>query len=136
VIMVEGINDIGHGGSSPLLGDNPPLDVAELIAGYRQIIARAHAQGIKVIMGTLTPFKGGASFNAEREGQRAAVNRWIRTSGEPDGMIDFDAGLRDPGDPLRLLAAYDSGDHLHPSERGYRAMGDLIDLSLFDRTGR
>ena len=137
VILLEGINDIGHGGSSPLLGDNPPLDVAELIGGYRQIIARAHAQGIRVIMGTLTPFKGGASFNAERESQRAAVNRWIRTSGEPDGIIDFDAGLRDPADPLRLLTDYDSGDHLHPNEKGYRAMGDLVDLALFEpRSGR
>jgi lysophospholipase L1-like esterase len=131
VIVLEGINDIGRGGKSLLLGDNPPLDVADLIAGYRQLIARAHARGMRVVMGTLTPFAGATFFSAEREGQRSAINKWIRGSGEPDAVIDFDAALRDPHNPLRLRPAYDSGDHLHPNESGYRAMGDVIDISIF-----
>jgi lysophospholipase L1-like esterase len=132
LILLEGINDIAHGGKSLLLGDNPPLDVDALIAGYRQIIARAHARGIKVVIGTITPFEGGTAFDAARESQRAAANAWIRGSGEPDTFVDFDAALRDPDHPLRLRAAFDSGDHLHPNEGGYRAMGNMIDLSIFD----
>jgi len=131
VILFEGINDIGNGGSSTMFGNNPPLDVNELIAGYRQIIARAHAADIRVVMGTLTPFQGATSYNEARESQRQAVNRWIRTSGEPDAVIDFDKAVRDPAAPLKMLAAYDSGDHIHPSEAGYRAMGDSIDIALF-----
>ncbi len=131
VILFEGINDIGNGGSSTMFGNNPPLDVNELIAGYRQIIARAHAANIKVVMGTLTPFQGATSYNDAREGQRQAVNQWIRSSGEPDAVIDFDKTVRDPAVPLKLRPDYDSGDHIHPSEAGYRAMGDSIDLALF-----
>lgn len=131
VILLEGINDIGHGGASAMFGDNPPLDVNDLIAGYRQVIARAHAAHIKAVLGTLTPFLGSTSYNDFRESQRQAVNRWIRTSGEPDAVIDFDQAVRDPAVPLRLRPAYDSGDHLHPSEEGYKAMGDCIDLGLF-----
>ncbi|WP_342249867.1 SGNH/GDSL hydrolase family protein [Sphingomonas sp. OTU376] len=135
VILFEGINDIGNGGSSTMFGNNPPLDVDELIAGYRQIIARAHAANIKVVMATLTPFRGATSYNEAREAQRQAVNRWIRTSGEPDGVIDFDKAVRDPAAPLQLLPAYDSGDHIHPGEAGYRAMGDSIDIALFRKAG-
>lgn len=131
VVLFEGINDIGNGGSSTMFGTNPPLDVNDLIAGYRQIIARAHAANIKVVMGTLTPFQGSTSYSEARESQRQAVNRWIRTSGEPDAVIDFDQAVRDPAAPLRLRPAYDSGDHIHPGEAGYRAMGDSIDLALF-----
>ena len=133
VILLEGINDIGNGGSSALFGKNPPLDVQDLIAGYKQIIARAHAVGIKVVMGTLTPFKGATSFNPEREAQRQTVNTWVRSAGIADGIIDFDVAVRDPADLLHLRAEYDSGDHLHPSEAGYRAMGDFIPLRLFGR---
>ena len=131
VILFEGINDIGNGGSSTMFGINPPLDVNDLIAGYRQIIARAHAARIRVVMGTLTPFQGSTSYSEARESQRQAVNRWIRTSGEPDAVIDFDQAVRDPAAPLRLRPDYDSGDHIHPGEAGYRAMGDSIDLALF-----
>nr|WP_246426146.1 SGNH/GDSL hydrolase family protein [Sphingomonas kyeonggiensis] len=131
VILFEGINDIGNGGSSTMFGTNPPLDVNDLIAGYRQIIARAHAANIKAVMGTLTPFQGATSYSEAREVQRQAVNRWIRTSGEPDAVIDFDKAVRDPAVPLKLRPDYDSGDHIHPSEAGYRAMGDSIDLALF-----
>jgi len=132
VILLEGINDIGYGGCSTLLGCNPPLDPADLIAGYRQIIARAHAAGARVIMGTLPPFAGSANFSAEREAQRTAINRWIRTSGEPDFVVDFEAALRDPKAPAALAAAYDSGDHLHPSEAGYAAMARAFDLGWLE----
>jgi lysophospholipase L1-like esterase len=135
VILLEGINDIGNGGASTMFGNNPPLDVNDLIAGYRQIIARAHAANIKVVMGTLTPFQGATSYNEAREGQRQAVNRWIRSSGEADGVIDFDKAVRDPAAPLRIRPDYDSGDHIHPSEAGYRAMGDSIDIALFRKAG-
>jgi lysophospholipase L1-like esterase len=135
VILLEGINDIGNGGCSALLGCNPALDPADLINGYRQVIARAHAAGVKVVMGTLPPFAGANSFTAEREAQRAAINRWIRSSGEPDAIVDFDAALRDPADPSRLAAAFDSGDHLHPSEEGYAAMARAVDLSMFETSG-
>jgi len=130
-VILEGINDIGNAGKS-MFGDSPALDTADLITGYRQLIARAHARGIKVIMGTLLPFSGAMYFSSAKEQQRVAVNQWIRTSGEPDAVIDFDAIMRDPNEPTRLRADYDSGDHLHPGEAGYKAMGDAIDLKLFD----
>jgi lysophospholipase L1-like esterase len=131
VILLEGINDIGNGGASMMFGANPPLDVADLIAGYRQIIARAHAARIKVVMGTLPPFRGSTSYSDAREAQRQAVNEWIRNSGEPDAVIDFDQAVRDPASPLQIRPAYDSGDHIHPSEQGYKAMGDAIAIGLF-----
>jgi lysophospholipase L1-like esterase len=131
VVVLEGINDIGNAGKS-MFGESPPLETGDLIAGYRQLIARAHARGLKMIMGTLLPFSGAMYFSAAKEEQRAAVNQWIRTSGEPDAVIDFDAIMRDPVDPTRLRSEYDSGDHLHPGDAGYKAMGDAIDLKVFD----
>lgn len=133
VVLLEGINDIGMAGHTAFFGDWPALADADLIAGYRQIIARAHLNGVKVIMGTILPFKGAFYYNAAKERQRVAVNHWIRTSGEPDAVIDFAAHMADPADANRLRPAYDSGDHLHPNEVGYNAMGDFIDLSLFNR---
>ena len=131
LILLEGINDINFSGKS-LFGNNPELSSWELIAGYRQIIARAHARGVKVYVGTLTPFPGDELIaNPVRRALRDDVNRWIRTSGEPDAVIDFDAMLRDAAEPTRFGAGYDSGDHLHPSDAGYKAMGAGIDLSLF-----
>ena len=97
------------------------------------MIARAHAQGLKIIGGTLTPFEGAAYFSAEGETKRQAVNKFIRTSGAYDAVIDFDAVVRDPALPERILAMYDSGDHLHPNDAGYKAMADAIDLSLFKK---
>lgn len=130
MILLEGINDIGMGGPPPL-GSGQPVSADDLIAGYRQIIARAHARGIKVIGGTLLPFKGARYFTAGGDQVRLAVNRWIRTSGEFDGVIDFEAVVRDPADPLKYRAEFDSGDHLHPNDLGYKAIGDAIDLDLF-----
>lgn len=131
LIVLEGINDINMSGASPF-GISPELTAGELIGGYRQIIARAHERGIKVYFGTLTPNPGDAlTSTPAKVAMRDAVNAWIRTSGEPDGVIDFDAMVRDPKQPAQFKAEFDSGDHLHPSERGYQAMGDGIDLSMF-----
>jgi lysophospholipase L1-like esterase len=129
VILLEGINDIGHAGTIP----NESVSAQDIIAALQQIIDRAHVRGIKVIGCTLTPFKvyNTTYYIPAGEAKRQAINDWIRTSGEFDGVVDFDAVVRDPNDPQRLLPIYDSGDHLHPNDAGYKAMGDAIDLSLF-----
>ncbi|MEC7931501.1 MAG: GDSL-type esterase/lipase family protein, partial [Pseudomonadota bacterium] len=108
--------------------------VARIIGAYRQIIARAHAKGIKVIGGTIMPFVGNDYYHADadNEADRQAVNAWIRTPGHFDAVVDFDRVMRDPARPERLLPAYDDGDALHPSPAGYRAMGEAVPLSLFD----
>ena len=127
IVLLEGINDLGLSGlkNPRAQGDHPTISAEDLIAGYRQIIARAHARGIKVHGATLTPFLG-STFpgyaTPEKEKIRQAVNQWVRTSGEFDGVIDFDAVVRDPAAPDHILAAYDSGDKLHPSDAGYAAM--------------
>jgi lysophospholipase L1-like esterase len=122
VVLLEGINDIGAAGAQ----------AGDLIAVYRQLVLRAHDAGLPVYGGTLTPFGGsaaGGSYGTPGgEAQRQAVNEWIRSSGAFDGVVDFDAALRDPADPAQLLPVYDSGDHLHPSDAGYRAMAEAVDL--------
>jgi lysophospholipase L1-like esterase len=128
VILLEGINDIGNG-TAP---NSPnPVTVETLIWGLRQLIDRAHAHGIKVIGGTLTPFEGAGYYREEGEKIRQAVNTWIRTSGAYDGVIDFDAATRDPASPGKLRAEFDPGDRLHPNDAGYRAMAEAVDLRLF-----
>jgi lysophospholipase L1-like esterase len=125
--VMLGINDIGHSSDdSPL-----PGGANDLIAGYRQLIARAHEHGIAVYGATLTPFEGAKYFSPEKEQMREALNDWIRNSGELDGVIDFDKVTRDPARPLRFLPAYDSGDHLHPNDAGYQAMGNAVPLAWF-----
>ena len=132
IIVLEGTNDIGMSGPSPM-GNNPRLTSGELIAGYRQILARAHARGVRVVFGTITPAGGSMSHSSpEKDALRKAVNQWIQTSGEPDGIVDFDAATRNPANPDQLLPAFDSGDHLHPNEAGQKAMGDAVDLALFN----
>jgi lysophospholipase L1-like esterase len=110
-----------------------------LITGYRQLIAEAHARNIRILGATLTPFEDtfkGVNppldyfYNAEKEKTRQAVNQWIRESKEFDGVIDFDAVARDPARPSHIQAAFDSGDHLHPGDGGYKAMADSIDLRI------
>ncbi len=134
LIVLEGINDIGTFG---LTGHRSPAAhralVRRIIAAYRQIILRAHEHGIRVFGGTITPFVGSDYYHPSplSEADRQAVNRWIRAPGHFDGVIDFDKVVRDPKHPDRLLPAYDSGDHLHPSPRGYQAMANAIPLSLF-----
>jgi len=130
VIVLEGINDIGFSGFLPA----EAVTADEIIAGHQQLIERAHARGLKIYGATLTPFAGTifpGYFTPAGEVKRQAVNAWIRTSGEYDAVIDFDLITRDPNNPTFLLPAYDSGDGLHPSDAGYVAMGNAIDLKLF-----
>ncbi len=130
VILLEGINDINIRGRA----DGPgALTAEELIWGYRQIIARSHAHGIKVIGATLTPEEGVPTASERGEAIRLAVNQWIRTSGSFDAVVDFDAALRDPQRPARLKPEFDPGDHIHPNDAGNRAMAELFDLSVFAR---
>ncbi len=125
VIVLEGINDIG------VARANASPTAADLIAGHRQLIERAHARGLKIYGATLTPFEGAAYYTPEGEAKRQALNNWIRTSGEYDGVIDFDTVARDPASPSKFATAVDSGDHLHPGDAGYKAMGDAVELALF-----
>ncbi len=128
IVVLLGINDI----ITPATADEPLPTAAQLIAAHRQIIDRAHALGRVVLGGTIMPFDGTQLHTAAGEAKRDALNRWIRTSGAYDGVIDFDRALRDPARPTFLAPPFDSGDHLHPNDIGYKAMSDAIDLSLFD----
>jgi lysophospholipase L1-like esterase len=112
VILLMGINDIGFSVTPPNPVTNPLTDVtaAQIIAGYEQIIAQAHAAGLKIFGATLTPVKGARYYSDPGEAKREAVNDWIRTSGAFDGVIDFDAVVRDPSDPLVINPPFDSGD--------------------------
>jgi len=129
VIILEGINDILRGTNPPNPADEISAD--ELIFGLRQLIDRAHERGLVVIGATLTPIGGLGRAGPAAQAKVDAVNRWIRTGGAYDGVIDFNAATRDPTAPDRFLPAYDSGDHLHPSDAGYKAMADAIDLGIF-----
>lgn len=139
VVLLEGANDLGFPGAT--LGGRALADPIEtrtaddLIGGYRQLIARAHVRGVKVIGATLTPFEGvdvPGYYTASKEAARQAVNLWIRTGGAFDAVIDFDAVLRDSSHPSRIQARFSSPDHLHPNDVGYQAMADAIDLSLLE----
>ena len=138
IVLLEGINDIGFPGAK--LGGGylaDPADVRapeELIDAYRQLISRAHAHGVKLIGATISPFEGvdvPGYYSESKEAVRQTVNKWIRTSGSFDGVIDFDAVLRDPEHPSRLLPRFASEDHLHPNDAGYQAMADAIDVTFF-----
>jgi lysophospholipase L1-like esterase len=131
VVVLEGINDIGTSGPGGMFGDSPLVNPQDLIGAYLQIIMRAHEQGLKVIGATILPFEGAMYFSAEKETVRMAVNDWIRTSGKFDGIVDFDAAVRDPGNHGRMRAELDSGDHLHPNAEGHQVMGNLVDLAFF-----
>jgi lysophospholipase L1-like esterase len=132
VIILEGINDLGHAGSSAPASE--AVSAEDLIAGMKQMIERAHEHGIRVFGATLTPFEGTSFpgyFTPEKEVQRKALNEFIRNGHAFDGVVDFEKAVRDPQHPDRMLAAYDGGDHLHPGDAGYKAMGESIDLALF-----
>ena len=132
VIVLEGINDLGHAGTSA--PESETVSAEDLIAGMRQMIERAHTAGIKIFGATLTPFEGATSpgyFTPEKEAKRKALNQWIRTGGAFDGVIDFEKAVADPSHPDRMKPELDSGDHLHPGDAGYKAMGSAIDLNLF-----
>jgi hypothetical protein len=117
------------GGRAPLV--DPVFGSDLLIGGYRQIIARAHAHGLRVIGATIAPYEGAAYWSADGDKVRMAVNEWIRKSGEFDGVLDFDAALRDPARPSQIKDGWHAGDHLHGSDAGYRVAADSIDLRLF-----
>jgi lysophospholipase L1-like esterase len=130
---MEGINDIGMGAPDSWFGESTPARAEDLIAALRQIIERARERGIKVIGATIVPFAGAPYYAEEKEKTRLAVNHWIRTSGEFDGVVDFDAALRDPNNPSALKAEFDAGDHLHPNAAGCREMARAVDLRLLEK---
>jgi len=141
VIVGLGINDI----TFPALPFTPPtqqVTAARIIEGFRQLIARARLAGVRVILTTLGHFEGRvftgagldiATFSPKRERLRQAVNAWIRSTKEVDAMVDFDAAVRDPRRPTRLLPAFDSGDHLHVNDARNAAQAAAIPLALFSR---
>jgi lysophospholipase L1-like esterase len=141
MIVMEGINDItfphiklpgsnagGNTNDGPFKSQSVSAD--ELIAGLQQIIARAHAHGIKVYGSTIMPCEGVNTYTEEGEAIRLAVNKWIRTAHAFDAVIDFDQLIRDPNHPAKMRADYDSGDHVHPGAAGYKAMADYVPLEL------
>ncbi|MEV0293102.1 SGNH/GDSL hydrolase family protein [Nocardia sp. NPDC050710] len=130
VIILEGTNDIGLSAGAPEM-DEPavPVSAEQLIAAHRSLIERARAKGLRVIGATLLPFQGSPYYSEEAEAKRDALNEWIRTSGAYDAVVDLAAALADPVDPRSLAPAFDSGDHLHPSDAGYHAMAAAVNLS-------
>ena len=128
VVLLEAINDINIHGQITGAG---AVTAADLIAGYQQLIARAHMDHIKIMGATLTPDEGVWLAGPIGEATREKVNQWIRNSGAFDAVIDFDAVVRDPADPKRMLPAFDSGDHIHPNDAGNAAMANAFDLSAF-----
>jgi lysophospholipase L1-like esterase len=130
IVVMLGINDIGQ--ASPTVHPEEQVSADEIISGLKQFALRAHAHKIRIIGATLAPYSGAAYFSAQGEEKRIRVNSWIRTSRDFDGVIDFDAAIRDPTIPSQLNPAYDSGDHLHPNDAGYQAMAATINLDLFD----
>ena len=141
VIVFEGINDIGisfapRNDTGPLAGfmnafGGAPVSADDIIAGYRQLIARAHARGVKIYAATITPYEGAGTDSPPGEAARQAVNAWIRTSGAFDAVLDFDAVWRDPAHPGQIREGLHAGDHLHGNDAGYKALADSIDLGLF-----
>ena len=129
LIVSLGTNDIGR--TFFPTRPNEGVTAEQIIWGLQQIVQRAHARGIKVFGSTLNPFGGAAYYNDAGEQMRKAVNAFTQSPGAFDGVIDFDRVTRDPAHPETLLPAYDSGDHLHPNDAGYKVMGEAIDLKLF-----
>ncbi len=127
LVFMEAINDIGGASRAGAT----PVTAEEIIAIYKQMIARAHMRGIKVIGATLTPYEGATYYSEAGEGIRTAVNQWIRTTGMLDGAVDFDLATRDPENPKKFRPGFNIRDNLHPNDAGYRAMAEAIDLSLF-----
>ena len=137
VVLMMGINDIGWPGENAITPDDKEPTAEDIITGYKQLIDRAHAHGIRIVAATLTPFvdtfKGLPTegyYTPEKERIRVAVNEWIRTGGGFDSVIDFDKVMEDPGRPGYLRDDYDCGDNLHPNDAGYKAMADAVDLDL------
>jgi len=140
VIVFEGVNDLGVSYGNPAgpaawfirsFASGPKATPESLMAAYRQLIARAHEKGLKIIGATITPYEGADYYSAEGEAVREAINNWIRTGHAFDGVIDFDAAIRDSANPAQIKNGLHMGDHLHGSDAGYEAMANAIDLSLF-----
>jgi lysophospholipase L1-like esterase len=140
VIVFEGVNDLGlswgqpQGPMADLFKSLQPVNKAtaeRIIDGYRQLIARAHARGLRIYGATIAPYEGAMYWSPEGETHRQKINQWIRTSGEFDGVLDFDAVLRDPAKPSQIAKGLHMGDYLHGSDAGYRVVADSIDLRLF-----
>ncbi|MFC4588831.1 SGNH/GDSL hydrolase family protein [Sphaerisporangium corydalis] len=140
VVLSVGANDIGvsfaprdDGPLADFLKMFPgePVAADDVIAGYRQLVARARERGVRVCATTIAPYEGAEIYTPEGESARQAVNEWIRTSGAFDTVLDFDAVWRDPDRPGRIRADFHVGDHLHGNDAGYQALADSIDLSLF-----
>lgn len=143
MIVFEGVNDLGisfgaprpaPGGAAapnPLAALGGKVDTELMLAGYRQIVSRAHAKGIKVIGATIAPYKGAAYWNSEGEKVRQEINAAIRGGKIFDGHIDFDKAFADPADPAQMREGYHMGDHLHGTDAGYEAVAKSIDLGLF-----
>lgn len=136
VIVLIGVNDISWPGTAFARDETRPT-LAELQAGYRDLAQRAHARGLRILCATLTPFAGALPrtplddyYAADKDALRQQLNAWLRTDSPFDAVIDLDAALRDPADPSRIAAAYDSGDHLHPGDAGNRAMAEAVDLEV------
>jgi lysophospholipase L1-like esterase len=144
MIVFEGVNDIGNrfgpppaanAAARPVIPglDQPQITVEQMIAGYKQIVARAHEKGIKVIGSPIGPYKGAAYWTEQGEAARKRINDWILTSGTFDGIVRLDTAFADPADPRQMREGYHMGDHLHGSDAGLKAVGDSIDLKLFRR---
>ncbi|WP_250008071.1 SGNH/GDSL hydrolase family protein [Actinoplanes sp. M2I2] len=131
LVVLLGVNDLGHPGT--VAPESEVVTADDLIAGHRQLIARAHTAGLVAIGGTILPFKGDTLgfYTEANERKRDVLNRWIRSGGEYDAVIDFDRAMRDPADPLRLDPAYDSGDGLHPNDAGMAVMAEAASLRMF-----
>jgi monoterpene epsilon-lactone hydrolase len=132
IILLEGINDINIA-NIPGAPSTELTSEEQLIEAYRQFVAKAHLHGLQVTGATLTPCEGIWNYSPQVETLRQGVNRWIRTGNAFDEVLDFDAVARDPARPTRLLPEYDSGDHIHPNDAGYRAMANAIDLGFLER---
>jgi lysophospholipase L1-like esterase len=133
VVMMMGINDIGWTGQGAITPTDPEPTADDVVAGYKQLIDRAHAHGIRFVAITLTPFidtfKGtplSGYYTPEKEKLREEVNAWIRSNKMADGLIDFEKVVEDPNNPKHINPAYDCGDHLHPNDAGYQAMAKAV----------
>jgi lysophospholipase L1-like esterase len=134
VIVLQGVVDIGLPGTEFATAAEA-VSTDELIGGMKQLIQRAHERGMKIFVATQTPFSGATSvpgmYSPEKDAQRKALNQWIRSSHDFDGLLDFDKVIRDPKSPERIRPEWDCGDHIHPNDAGYEAMANSIDLSIF-----